>query len=334
MTSDKILSIMLFMKIGNLEINGYAALAPMAGVADRAMREICIKFGAGFTVGELTSSKGVSLGDKKSFSLLACSDAEKPTASQLFGREPETMAVAAKTAINFGPDFIDINMGCPAPKVAGNLCGSSLMRDVDLAERIVKAVVEAVDVPVTVKMRTGWDSDSLNAPELAKRCEAAGASMITVHGRTRQQMYAPGIDYKTIAQVKAAVKIPVVANGDINDGASAKYMLEATGCDYLMVGRAAQGNPFVFEEINAFLSGKVYTPPKLEEKFKVLLKQVELMKKYKAERVAILESRKHTAWYMTGLKGAANIRRMCGEISSVADIERIIEFALEQNRDL
>lgn len=322
------------MKIGNVEIKGFAALAPMAGVADRAMREICISRGAGFTVGELTSSKGVSLGDKKSFSLLTCSDAEKPTASQLFGREPETMAQAARTALEFCPDFIDINMGCPAPKVAGNLCGSALMRDVDLAERIVKAVVEAVDIPVTVKMRTGWDSDSINAPELAKRCENAGAKMITVHGRTRKQMYAPSAEYKTIAEVKKSVKIPVVANGDIVNGETAKKVYEITGCDYVMVGRAAQGNPFVFEEINAYMTGKDYTPPTLEERFKVLLDQVELMKKYKNERVAILESRKHTAWYMTGLKGAANIRRMCGEISSVEDIKRIIEFALEQNRDL
>jgi nifR3 family TIM-barrel protein len=208
------------------------------------------------------------------------------------------------------------------------------MKTPELAERIVKAVVDAVDIPVTVKMRTGWDSDCINAPELAKRCENAGASMITVHGRTRKQMYSPGIDYKTIFDVKKAVSVPVVANGDVCDGESAKYMLDTTGCDYLMVGRAAQGNPFVFEEINAFLSGKKYTPPTLEEKFAVLLEQVNLMQKYKPERVAILESRKHTAWYMTGLHGAANIRRMCGEISSIDDIKRIIEFALEQNKDL
>jgi len=328
------LVIMHFMKIGNIEIKGFAALAPMAGVADRAMREICISHGAGFTVGELTSSKGVSLGDKKSFELLCCSQAEKPTASQLFGRDPETMAIAAKTALQFEPDFIDINMGCPAPKVAGNLCGSALMRDEKLAESIVKAVVGAVDIPVTVKMRTGWDSENLNAPELAKRCENAGASMITVHGRTRKQMYAPPVDYETIAKVKKAVKIPVVANGDIVDGKTAKKVYELTGCDYVMVGRAAQGNPFIFKQINAFMENRGYVPPTLEEKFAVLLKQVELMKKYKPERVAILESRKHTAWYMTGLKGAANIRRMCGEISSEDDIKRIIEFALEQNKDL
>ena len=322
------------MKIENLEIKGFAALAPMAGVADRAMREICVEYGAGFTVGELTSSKGVSLGDKKSFELIKCFDAERPIASQLFGKEPETMAAAAREALRFNPDFIDINMGCPAPKVAGNGGGSALMKDPALAEEIVKQVVNAVDVPVTVKMRTGWDSDNLTAVELAKRCENAGAKMITVHGRTRLQMYAPGVDFETIKQVKKAVKIPVVGNGDVCDGKSAKFMYEATGCDYVMVGRAAQGNPFVFAEINAFLSGKEYTPLPLEKRFSVLLKQVNLMHKYKDPHNAILESRKHTAWYMTGLKGAANLRRLCGEISSLEDIERIIELALEQNKEL
>lgn len=322
------------MNIGSIEIKGFAALAPMAGVADRAMREICVEYGAGFTVGELTSSKGVSLGDKKSFSLLACNDAERPIASQLFGSDPETMAAAAEKALEFSPDFIDINMGCPAPKVAGNGGGSALMRDPKLAEQIVKAVVNAVDVPVTVKMRTGWDSDNITAVELAKRCENAGAKMLTVHGRTRVQMYAKGVDYKTIAEVKKSVKIPVVGNGDVTDGRSAKYMYETTGCDYVMVGRAAQGNPFVFAEINAFLKGDGYTPPSLEKRFEVLLRQVELMHKYKDPHNAILESRKHTAWYMTGLNGAAALRRMCGEISSISDIENICQKALEQNKGI
>ncbi len=182
------------MKIGNIEITGYAALAPMAGVADRAMREICMGHGAAFCVGELTSSRGVTLGDKKSSALLSCSDKERPIGSQLFGSEPQIMADAAKKALEFCPDFIDINMGCPAPKVAGNGGGSALLKDIDLAEKIVAAVVKAVDVPVTVKMRTGWDSDNIVAPELAKRCESAGAQLITIHGRTRTQMYSPGVD--------------------------------------------------------------------------------------------------------------------------------------------
>lgn len=322
------------MKIGNLEFKGFAALAPMAGVADRAMREICIKHGAAFCVGELTSSRGVTLGDKKSAALLTCTDAERPIGSQLFGCEPEIMADAAKKALEFCPDFIDINMGCPAPKVAGNGGGSALMKDPVLAEKIVKSVVNTVDIPITVKMRTGWDSDNLTAVELAKRCEAAGAVMLTVHGRTRMQMYAPPVDYKTIAAVKAAVKIPVVANGDVASGESAKYMYDATGCDFVMVGRAAQGNPFVFDEINAFFEGKEYNPPSLSEKFESLFKQVELMLKYKDPRNAILESRKHAAWYMQGLKGAAALRRMCGEINSLEDITAICEKALEQNKDL
>lgn len=322
------------MKIGNLSVGGFAALAPMAGVADRAMREICIEKGAAFCIGELASSRGITLGDKKSALLLSCSEKERPIGSQLFGNVPEIMADAAIRALDYHPDFIDINMGCPAPKVAGNGGGSALMRDPKLAGQIVKAVVDAVPVPVTVKMRTGWDSESLTAVELAKRCEAAGASMLTVHGRTRVQMYAPGIDFDTIANVVKAVGIPVVANGDIKDGKTAKEMYEKTGCAFVMVGRAAQGNPFVFNEINAFLGGNDYTPISLEEKFKTLIYQVELMHKYKGEHIAILESRKHTAWYMQGLNGAAALRRMCGEINSISDIYAICEKALEQNKGL
>ena len=236
------------MRIKNIIITGFAALSPMAGVADRAMREICREYGAAFTVGELTSSRGITLNDKKSAKLLSCSDKERPFASQLFGNDPEIMAAAAIRALEFNPDFIDINMGCPAPKVAGNGGGSALMRDPRLAEKIVRAVVTAVNVPVTVKMRTGFDKDSINAPELAKRCENAGAAAITVHGRTRAQMYAPPVDLNTIAAVKKAVKIPVIGNGDVTDGKSAKYMYEATGCDFVSVGRAAQGNPFVLRK--------------------------------------------------------------------------------------
>ncbi len=319
------------MKIGNVEIKGFAALAPMAGVADRAMRETCKRYGAAFTVGELTSSRGIVLNDKKSAALLSCSEKEKPFASQLFGNDPEIMAEAAKRALDFCPDFLDINMGCPAPKVAGNGGGSALMRDPALAEKIVKAVVDAVNIPVTVKMRTGYDFDSINAVELALRCENAGASAVTVHGRTRPQMYSPPVDYKTIAEVKRALKIPVIGNGDVADGKSALHMYETTGCDCVMVGRAAEGNPFVFAEINATLSGKEYTSPTLEVRFAELLNQVKLMEKYKGNHIALLEARKHTAWYMQGLNGAASLRRMCGEIASYSDIEAICQRAMELN---
>ena len=322
------------MKIGNIEISGFAALAPMAGVADTAMREICMEMGASFCIGELTSSRGVALGDKKSFSLLSVSEKERPIGSQLFGNIPSIMADAGKKALEFTPDFIDINMGCPAPKVSGNGGGSALMRNPVTAAEIVKEVVKAVNVPVTVKMRTGWDKESINAVELAKRCEDAGASLITVHGRTKAQMYSPGIDFETIKNVVNAVKIPVVANGDIKDGKSAFVMYEKTGCALVMVGRAAEGNPFVFKEINAFFNHEVYTPPTLEEKFETLLRQVKMMIEYKGEHIAMLESRKHTAWYMQGLNGAASLRRMCGEIMTLKDINIICEKALEQNRGL
>ncbi len=319
------------MRIKNIEIDGFAALAPMAGVADRAMREICVQYGAGFTVGELTSAKGVTLGDNKSRELLMCFEGEGICASQLFGFEPQVMAEAAKRAQELNPHFIDINMGCPAPKVAGNGGGSALMRDVPLAGEIVAAVVKAVDIPVTVKMRSGWDENSLNAVELATVCEAAGAAAITIHGRTRKQMYAPPVNLDIIRAVKSAVKIPVIANGDVVDAKSAKHMYDYTGCDYVMVGRAAQGNPFIFEEINAFFEGREYTAPSLETRLNTCMRQIELMHEYKNAHNAILESRKHTAWYMTGLSGAAALRRMCGEISSIDDIKRIFEKALEYN---
>ncbi len=309
-------------------------MAPMAGVADRAMREICAEHGAAFTVGELTSAKGVSLGDKKSQRLIAVNKTTVPSAAQLFGREPQVMAAAALKAQEAGADFIDINMGCPAPKVAGNGGGSALMRDISLAASIVEATVNAVKAPVTVKMRTGWDADNLNAPELARACEAAGAAAITVHGRTRAQMYAPPIDYETIAAVKRAVKIPVIANGDVVSGKTAGEMLEKTGCDFLMVGRAARGNPFVFEEINAFFEGRDYNPPTLKQRLEACIRQIELMQRYKDPHTAILEARKHTAWYLTGLKSAAALRRECGYISSMDDVRAICEKALEQNKEM
>ncbi len=323
------------LKIGNIQFNGYAALAPMAGVADRAMRETCIAHGAAFSVGELTSSKGVSMGDRKSKTLLACNSGERPMASQLFGGDPKTMAEAAKTAEQFGPDFIDINMGCPAPKVISSGGGSSILKNPILAGEIVNAVVNAVSLPVTVKIRSGWDKNSINAVEVAKIVEAAGASAITVHGRTREQMYAPYADLDIIKQVKQAVKISVIGNGDIVTAEDAAKMYEHTGCDLVMVGRGAMGRPWLFSQINAWLSEERRLPdPPLSQRMLTMIKQIELMMQYKDPHNAILESRKHTAWYMYGLKGAATLRRMCSEINSMEDVLKISQAAIKLNPEL
>lgn len=322
------------MKIGNLKISGYAALAPMAGVADRAMREICREYGAAYCVGELASAKGISLNDKKSAAFLEVNETERPYGSQLFGCEIDAMVEAAKQAESNGPDFIDINMGCPAPKVAvSSGGGSALMKDPDLAARIVEAVVKAVNVPVTVKMRAGWDDTSKNAVELARLVESAGASAVTVHGRTRVQMYAPPVDIDIIREVKSAVKIPVIGNGDVDSPKAAALMYEKTNCDFVMVGRGAMGQPWIFQQINAYLSDGIILPdPPLEKKMLTLISQIERMREYKGEKIAMLEARKHTAWYMKGLKGAADLRRMAGNITKLDDVIEIVKQAMELNK--
>ncbi|MBO5909216.1 MAG: tRNA dihydrouridine synthase DusB [Clostridia bacterium] len=325
---------MIDLLIGNLKIEGYAALAPMAGVADRAMREICREHGAAYTVGELASAKGISLGDSKSASYLSVNASERPFGSQLFGCEPEIMAEAAKLAESFGPQFLDINMGCPAPKVAvSSGGGSALMKDPQLAARVVEAVVNAVKIPVTVKMRAGWDEKNKNAVEVARLVESAGASAITVHGRTRAQMYAPHVDIDIIKAVKDAVSVPVIANGDITSPKTAAEMYEKTGCDFVMVGRGAMGAPWLFSQINAYFSdGTILPEPPLSKRMLVLIDQIERMIQYKGERTAMMEARKHTAWYMRGLSGAAELRRMCGQISSMEDVIRIVDTALKNNQ--
>lgn len=314
------------MNIKSLKIGGHAALAPMAGVADRAMRELCMGYGAGYCVGELTSAKGVSLNDKKSELLLSVSDNERPMASQIFGSDPKTMATAAQKAMDFHPDFIDINMGCPAPKVAKSGGGSAMMETPELAAEVVNAVVNAVDVPVTVKMRAGIDDEHINAVELAKLCESAGAAAITVHGRTRKQMYAPPVNLEIIKQVKQAVNIPVIGNGDIRSCQDAALMYEKTGCDYIMVGRAACGAPWIFQQINAYLDETRYIPdPPLSVRLLTLQKQVKMMVEYKGERVAMREARKHAAYYMRGLRGAASFRQDCSSLTVYDDLLRLCE---------
>ena len=314
------------MQIKNVVWKGSAALAPMAGVADRAFREICCQFGAGYTVTEMVSAKGLCMCDRKSQSLLKISDVERPAAAQLFGDDPKFMAEAAVKTLSFNPEIIDINMGCPAPKIAGNGGGSALMKQPELAERIVEAVVKAVDIPVTVKMRIGWDNENINCVDLAKRCENAGAAALTVHGRTKVQMYSPPVHPEYISAVREAVSIPVIANGDVTDGISAKKMLDATGCEAVMVGRGALGRPWAFEQINAYLErGEILPEPPVEKRMEVMLRHIELLCEYKGEKVGMLEARKHAAWYMKGIRGAAALRREICELQTIDDIRIIAE---------
>ena len=314
------------MNIGNVEFNNIAFLAPMAGIADRAFRELCVNYGAAYTVTEMVSSKGLTLGDRKSGELLKIGS-ERPCGAQIFGDDPEIMAQAAVKCLEYKPEIIDINMGCPAPKVAMNGGGASLLKNPQLAYEITKAVVEAVDVPVTAKIRTGWDGDSIVAVELAELIEKAGASAIAVHGRTRVQMYSGEVDYDTIAAVKRAVSIPVIGNGDVTDEQSAALMLEKTGCDALMLGRGALGNPWVFSKINAYLSEcRVLPDPPLSEKMAVMLKHIEKIIEYKGEYTAMREARHHAGYYTKGMRGGAALRR---EICTFEHFEQLQELAFK-----
>ena len=320
------------MKIGDLEIRGHAALAPMAGVADRAMRELCVSYGAAYVIGEMASSKGISMHDRKSAELLCLSDAERPAGVQLFGDDPLTMAKAAEKALEYKPEFLDINMGCPAPKVAGNGGGSALMKRPELAAQIVRECVRAVPIPVTVKMRIGWDADNLNAPYLAALCEQAGAAAITVHGRTRVQMYAPPVDRAQIRAVKQAVSVPVIGNGDVTDGVSARQMLDETGCDFLMVGRGALGRPWVFRQIDAFLArGEVLPDPPLDEQMRVMLEHIRTLCAYKGDYIGMREARKHAAWYIRGIRGAASYRNRIGQLTTIEQLEALAADILAEN---
>ena len=313
------------MRIGDVELSGHAALAPMAGVADRAFRELCMEFGAGYCVSEMVSSKGIAYNSKKSAELMELSDRERPSAVQLFGTEPETMAQAAEFAMRYKPEVIDINMGCPAPKISGSGSGAALMRDPELCGRIVKAVSMAVDIPVTVKIRSGFDSEHINAVEVAKIAEKNGAQAVTVHGRTRAQFYAPPVDYDVIREVKRALTIPVIGNGDICGAESARHMYEYTGCDYIMVGRGSLGNPWVFREIDEyFRSGKIISPPTLDEKLDVLLRHISRVVEYKGEYVGMREARKHTAYYLKGFKNAAKLRSLAFSMETLDDLQSLI----------
>ncbi|OCN01139.1 nitrogen fixation protein NifR [Clostridium sp. W14A] len=320
-------------KIGTVELSGRAVLAPMAGAGDRAFREICASFGAAMTTSEMVSAKALQFNDKKTPELMELGADARPGAIQLFGSEPDVMAEGAKRAMDFAPDAIDLNMGCPAPKITGPGAGSALMKNPALCGEIVAAVKAAVPVPVTVKMRAGWDGKSRNAVEVAKICEQAGAAAVTVHARTRSQMYAPNPDWGVIQAVKEAVSVPVLGNGDVTGAQSAALMLERTGCDGVMVGRGALGNPWVFREINAYLteSCRILPPPGVSEKMLVLLRQAELMCRYKDERRAMNEARKHVGWYLKGLRGAAEFRRRGSLLSTMAELEALTKDVIAEN---
>ena len=311
------------MKIKDLEFNHIAFLAPMAGIADLAFRELCVQYGAAYTVSEMVSSKGLTMGDKKSAQLLTLGN-DRPAGAQIFGDDPEIMAKAAVKCLDFNPDIIDINMGCPAPKIAMNGGGASLMKKPELAYEITKAVVQAVDIPVTVKIRKGWDEESVNAVEMAELAEKAGASAVTVHGRTRQQMYSGSVNFDIIAQVKKAVGIPVIANGDIKDEQSAAIMLEKTNADAIMIGRGALGNPWVFSKINAYLDEcRVLPEPSVTQKMAVMLKHIQKIIEYKGEYTAMREARHHAAYYTKGMRGGAKLRAEIGKLERFEQLQEL-----------
>lgn len=315
------------MKIKNVEFKSRVFLAPMAGVADRAFREVCVQWGAAYTVSEMVSAKALTMHDKKSRKLMEMSPLEQPRAIQLFGSEPEIMAQAAVECMAFSPDIIDINMGCPAPKIAQNGAGSALMKDPALAGKIVAAVSAAVPVPVTVKIRKGWDDTCLTALDVALAAQENGAAAVALHGRTRAEMYSGHADWDIIRTVKQALDIPLIGNGDVKDEQSAAQMLEQTGCDAVMIGRGALGNPFVFARIRAYLDEcRVLGEVSVSQKMVTMLEQIQKAIAYKGEYVAMREARHHAAYYTKGLRGGAAYRR---KIAQLEHFEQLQELAFE-----
>lgn len=299
------------LKIREIELDSPVILAPMAGVTNQAFKEIVRSLGAGLIATEMVNDKGLIHGNERTRKMIELSEFEHPVSHQLFGSEIETMVKAAKILDKESDcDIIDINMGCPAPKITKNDSGSKLLQHPEHAEKIVKSIVDAVDKPVTVKMRIGWDQDSINAVEFAKRMERAGASLISVHGRTTKQQYSGVADWSIIKDVKAAVSIPVVGNGDIDSGIKAKQMIDYSNVDGVMIGRAALGNPWIIKEVSHYLkTGELLKPPTTDEKLDTAIEHLDKLIEYRGERLAVLEMRSHASWYLKGIKGAKNFKK-------------------------
>ncbi|MBQ9092022.1 MAG: tRNA dihydrouridine synthase DusB [Anaerotignum sp.] len=321
------------MKIGNLELENNVFLAPMAGVTDLPFRLLCKEMGCGLVYSEMVSAKGILYDNKNTTELLEIDPKERPVAVQLFGSDPEILGAMAKKIEQYPIDIIDVNMGCPAPKIVKNGEGSCLMKTPELVGKIVKSLVESQSKPVTIKFRKGFDDDHVNAVEIAKVAEANGASAVAVHGRTREQYYSGKADWDIIKQVKEAVNIPVIGNGDVFTPQDAKNLLEHTGCDAIMVGRGAQGNPWIFKRILHYLhTGELLPEPTAEERVEKALRHSQMLIDYKGEYIGVREMRKHMAWYMKGLPGAAELRGKLNYAEAMAELEALLRGYLESHK--
>lgn len=323
-------------KIKNIEIDNQVVLAPMAGICNSSFRRICKEMGCGLVFAEMVSDKAISYGNKKTIDMLYMTDMERPIVQQIFGSDVESFVEAAKyIEREMKPDMIDINMGCPVPKVAVRAqAGAALLKEPQKIGEIVKAVVDAVKVPVSVKIRSGWDRNSINAVEVAKICEEAGASLITVHPRTRSEGYSGKADWSIIKEVKENVNIPVVGNGDIRSPEDAKRMLDETGCDFVMIGRGVLGNPWLIKNTVSYLNGENYTGPTSREKVEMCIKHLNYLSEIKDEKLAVLEIRNHIGWYLKGIKGANTIKNKIYQCLNIRDILHILnEFLKEMEKD-
>ncbi len=314
--------------IGDVKIENRAILAPMAGITDLPYRLICKAFGAGLVCSEMISAKGMMYNNENTKELLRTKTEESPLSVQIFGSEPDILGDIAERLREHPCEILDINMGCPVPKIVKNGEGSALMKNPDLVFKIVSSVVKGAGKPVTVKIRKGFDKSTVNAVEIAKVIEAAGASAVCVHGRTRSEFYLGAADWEIIRQVKEAVKIPVIGNGDVVSGETAKKMLSETGCDFVMVGRAAEGNPWIFQEIRAYLNSEKWEPPTLKEKIDMAIKHARSHISLKGERQGVLEMRKHLCWYLKGIKGSGAAKLKINKAQTLSEIEEILSFLL------